>query len=83
MGVLNPQPLPPGGAIKVHVPAEVLFDLEAFQKVQASVLARAGCRGCTSGGHFIWQAYEDFVVNGAGEVEGFVPTAAGSSRMAE
>jgi hypothetical protein len=73
MADLNPQPLPPERAINVHLPAETLFDLDAFQKVQASVLAEAGCRGCTSGAHFIWQAYEDYVVSPSGEVSGFVP----------
>jgi len=64
---LNPQPLPPG-TIKVSLPVEVLYNLEAFQKVQASVLGRTGCPTCTSGGHFIWQMYEEFAVNPALEV---------------
>jgi hypothetical protein len=67
MAELNPQPLPPR-SITVHVPPSVLYDIEAFQKVQRSVLGRAGCPGCTSGGHFIWQAYEEFVVTPSLEV---------------
>lgn len=65
---LNPQPLPPRDAIRVHMPPELLYDLEAFQRVQASVLDRLGCGGCTSGHQFLFQAFEEFVVNKAGEV---------------
>ncbi len=67
MAELNPQPLPPR-AITVHVPAGVLYDIEAFQKVQRSVLGHAGCPGCTSGGHFIWQTYGEYVVDPSLEV---------------
>ena len=42
---LNPQPLPPGFAIRVSAPASVLYDLETFQKAQAGVLKHAGCPG--------------------------------------
>lgn len=68
MAELNPQPLPPGRHITVRMPAEALFDLEAFQRVQASVLAQCGCRTCTSGHNFLWQAFEEYVVNPSGEV---------------
>jgi hypothetical protein len=65
---LNPQPLPPLRRNQVHLPAEILYDLEAFQRVQASVLAKAGHPGCTSGMQFLWQAYEEWAVNPSGEV---------------
>jgi hypothetical protein len=38
---LNPQPLPPGLTIRVHAPASVMFDLETFQRAQASVLKQS------------------------------------------
>jgi hypothetical protein len=65
---LNPQPLPPGLAVRVSAPASVLNDLETFQKAQAGVLKQAGCPGCHSGLHIFWQAFTDFTVNQAGEV---------------
>lgn len=50
MADLNPQPLPPRQvAVTVHVPPEILGNLESFQKVQASVFGRFGCPGCNSG----------------------------------
>jgi hypothetical protein len=67
MNELNPQPLPPK-AIRVSVPVEVLNDLERFQKVQASLLGRAGCAACTSGLQIIWQNFENWVVDVKGEV---------------
>jgi len=74
MAALNPQPLPPlEHPIQVHAPAEILFDLEAFQRVQASVLAKAGHPGCTSGMQFLWQAYEEFAVDPSGEVQPVLP----------
>lgn len=72
MADLNPQPLPPG-AIRVAVPHEILNDLERFQKVQASVLNRAGCPHCTSGLQIDWLHYKDWVVDPAGEVQPVLP----------
>ncbi len=68
MPSLSPQPLPPGRTITVRMQPELMYDLEAFQRVQASVLDRLGCGGCTSGHQFLFQAFEEFVVNEAGEV---------------
>ncbi len=70
---LNPQPLPPGFRQVVHLPAEVLFNLEAFQRVQASVLAKTGHPNCTSGMQFLWQAFEEWAVDPSGEVNPVVP----------
>ena len=72
MSELNPQPLPPQ-AIRVTVPSEIFGDLERFQKVQASVLGRAGHPGCTSGLQIVWQDYENWVVDRAGAVHVVVP----------
>lgn len=64
---LNPQPLPPGRTIRVSVPASVMFDLEKFQRAQASVLAQVGCPYCTSGVNIFWQTYSEYVVDPSGE----------------
>lgn len=63
MADLNPQPLPPQQvAVTVHVPPEILGNLESFQKVQASVFGRFGCPGCNSGIQIDWKQIEEFVV---------------------
>jgi hypothetical protein len=68
MSDLQPQPLPPRSTIRVSAPAAVLFDLEKFQRAQASILGRAGCPTCTSGLDLQWQALVDFEVDHAGDV---------------
>jgi len=68
MAELNPQPLPPRQDIRISVPAAILSDLDAFQRAQASVLAQAGCPGCTSGLNLIWESYTHFTVDPGGEV---------------
>jgi hypothetical protein len=67
MSDLNPQPLPPR-AIDVQLPATIFNDLEAFQKVQASLLELAGCPGCTSGIQFRWRQLESYIVSPKGEI---------------
>lgn len=63
MAELNPQPLPPREvAVIVHVPPEILGNLDSFQKVQASVFGRFGCPGCNSGIQIDWRQIEEFVV---------------------
>lgn len=63
MADLNPQPLPPREvAVTVHVPPEILGNLDSFQKVQASVFGRFGCPGCNSGIQIDWRQIEEFVV---------------------
>jgi hypothetical protein len=64
---LNPQPLPPGLTIRVHAPASVMFDLETFQRAQASVLKQVGHPGCTSGVNLFWQVYSEYAVDPSGE----------------
>jgi hypothetical protein len=58
-----------GGEIHVTVPASVLNDLEAFQRVQAEILGKSGCITCTSGYHLIWHTYSEFAVDDDGHVE--------------
>jgi hypothetical protein len=74
---LNPQPLPPGYGrpVRVQAPAEILNNLGKFQEVQASLLAKAGHPACTSGMQFLWQAYEEWVVDPSGEVSPLVTSA--------
>jgi hypothetical protein len=72
---LNPQPLPPGFAVRVSAPMSVLYDLETFQRAQAGVLRQTGCPTCTSGLQVFWQAFTDFTVNEAGEVRPVAPGA--------
>ena len=64
---INPQPFPPR-EIAVHVPIEVLHDLERLQKVQSSVLGKLGCQACCSGFDIRWQAFDEFVVTSDLEV---------------
>lgn len=69
MALDNPEPSPWRGLVRVSAPASVLNNLEEFQRVQAALLGEVGCRGCTSGYNFLWQAYSEFAVNQAGEVQ--------------
>lgn len=63
MAELNPQPLPPGElAVTVHVPPEILGNLESFQKVQASIFDKFGCPNCNSGIQIDWRRLKEFVV---------------------
>lgn len=74
MADLNPQPLPPRQvAVTVHVPPEILGNLESFQKVQASVFGRFGCPGCNSGVQIDWKQIEEFVVTPDLELKPFGP----------
>jgi hypothetical protein len=57
-----------GGEIRITAPAAVLNNLEEFQRVQAEILGQSGCITCTSGYHLIWQTYNEFAVDGAGDV---------------
>ena len=74
MADLNPQPLPPRQVdVTVHVPPEVLGDLDSFQKVQASVFGRFGCPGCNSGIQIDWKQIEEFVVTPELELKAVAP----------
>ena len=75
MGELNPQPLPPREvAVTVHIPTEILGNLESFQKVQASIFDRFGCGGCNSGILIDWKRFEEFYVTPELEIQPVVPT---------
>lgn len=63
MSELNPQPLPPRSQVTVHVPAKVLYDLEAMQRITAQVLDKLGCPACHSGRILDFRELEQFVVN--------------------
>jgi len=65
MAALNPQPLPPGERIRIHVPHEVAFDLKKMQTITTSVLGKLGCGGCHSGFILDFRTLSDFVVNPA------------------
>jgi hypothetical protein len=80
MTELNPQPLPPR-AIRVTLPNEIFHDLDRFQKVQASVLAQAGCPTCTSGLQINWHNFEDWVVDLDGAVSPVLTNGALGARV--
>jgi hypothetical protein len=63
MAELNPQPLPPRSTVSVYVPTKVLYDLDAMQKITASVLGKLGCDGCHSGRILNFLELEHFVVD--------------------
>jgi hypothetical protein len=70
---LNPQPLPPGEMVRVYVPSRVAYNLEAMQKVTASVLDRLGCGQCHSGRILNFQSLDTFVVGENLDVRAIMP----------
>lgn len=75
MADLNPQPLPPREVnVTVHVPAEILGNLKAFQKVQASIFDRFGCGECNSGVIIDFKHLKEFYVTPDLEVRPVLPT---------
>ena len=76
MADLNPQPLPPREVeVTVHVPTAILGNIEAFQKVQASIFDRFGCGGCNSGVIIDFQHLKEFYVTPNLEVHPVLPGA--------
>ena len=74
MADLNPQPLPPREVeITVHVPTEILANIDAFQKVQASIFDRFGCGECNSGVIIDFKHLKEFVVTPDLEVHPVLP----------
>jgi hypothetical protein len=63
MSELNPQPLPPGRAVRVTIPAAVAYNLESFQKSIATLVERLGCRPCFSGADCQFLHERDFIIN--------------------
>jgi hypothetical protein len=72
MADLNPQPLPPR-EVTVHVPVEILSNLDAYQKVEASILGRLGCEGCNSGILVNWRHFEEWFVTPDLDVQPVIP----------
>jgi len=46
------------GVVNVHVAAETLYNLEALQQLQKSILGRLGCGACCSGRQILFQQEE-------------------------
>ena len=62
-------PSPQPSVFRVSMPAEFLFDLNKFQKIQKDILGRLGCPGCTSGFDIRWDFRRNFVVDAKGEIQ--------------
>jgi DNA replicative helicase MCM subunit Mcm2 (Cdc46/Mcm family) len=60
--------------VTVHIPGEILGNLESFQKVQASVFDRFGCGGCNSGIVIDWKRFEEFVVTPELNIDAVAPS---------
>lgn len=58
-----------GGAVRVVVPADVVFNLDKFGASMRSLAERLGCLPCLSGATCQFVLERDFVVNPAGKVE--------------
>lgn len=54
--------------VRVTIPASVAYDLDAFMKVQQSILDRLGCQACCSDFDIRWDIQRDFRVNQKGEL---------------
>lgn len=53
----------PERAVRVALPAKVAYNLESFQKIQASILDRLGCPACCSGWDIRFDTIRSFSVN--------------------
>jgi hypothetical protein len=49
---------PGGGVVNVHVSADTLYNMEAMQQLQKSILGRLGCPMCCSGRQILFQQEE-------------------------
>jgi hypothetical protein len=49
---------PGGGVVNVHVSADTLYNMEAMQQLQKSILGRLGCPTCCSGRQILFQQEE-------------------------
>lgn len=54
--------------VQVHVPLDLLWDLENLTRVKKEILGRLGCLACTSGFDIRWKGSREFVVNPALEI---------------
>jgi hypothetical protein len=48
----------PSGVVNVHVSADTLYNMDAMQQLQKSVLGRLGCPTCCSGRQILFQQEE-------------------------
>jgi hypothetical protein len=46
------------GVVNVSVSPETLYNLDAMQQIQKSILGRLGCPGCCSGRQILFQQEE-------------------------
>jgi len=49
--------------IRVSLPGKIAYDLNAFQKAQATILDRLGCTACCSGWDIRFDIVRDFAVD--------------------
>lgn len=49
--------------VRVSLPADVVYDLNKFQKVQKDILGRLGCLACCSGWDIRWDVFRDYRVD--------------------
>lgn len=49
--------------VHVSLPADVIFDMDRFSKVQKDVLGRLGCQACCSGWDIRWEVERQFIVD--------------------
>ena len=63
----------PERVVRVTLPAKVANDLQAFQKVQASILDRLGCGACCSGHDIRYDTVRSFSVDDKLNIREMVP----------
>lgn len=63
----------PERTVKVSLPPSVAYNLDAFQKVQASILGRLGCDACTSGWDIRFDVIREYVIDQRLNVKEVIP----------
>jgi hypothetical protein len=53
----------PERPVRVTVPAKIAYDLNAFQRAQATILDKLGCPACCSGWDIRFDIVKDFAVD--------------------
>jgi hypothetical protein len=66
----------PERVVRVRLPRKAAYDLPTFQKIQADILDRLGCKACCSGFDIRWDFARDFVVDAKNNVTEALPGAA-------
>jgi len=59
----DPNPQPNKAVVRVTLPAKIAYDLNAFQKAQASILDKLGCQACCSGWDIRFDLARSFLVD--------------------